>query len=188
MLFSQLPGTFSNNIAGDVKVNLGVFSATIKKDKDTSSPDIVKKLEAVLEYLKKEGTTRELDDPNLSNTNYVHAILELKFSEIEGVVYFGGDFGNKLVGMVGSLGSLIGNQELSQFSQSNLLFADNFLKRVLEGNIRLIEETDNDRYIQIIKLANSTLDSTSQKLEFLSKTHYSSKDVYFGTPIYVSLV
>ena len=150
--------------------------------KDTSTFDIVQKLEAVLENLNREGTTGNLEDPDI----YIFANIKLQFSEIEGVLYFGGKFENKLIGMVGSLGSLIGNHDISSYMKSNLLFPDHFLKRVLDGNIKLIEDTPNERYKQVIQKSNSVSLLPSQKFEFLAKTHFTSNDVFFGTPIYVA--
>src|SRR6266571_7764642 len=111
MLFAQIPFGFLEQIAGELKINVGVLSASVKRD--PGELDRYKKAEAVSKYIDRNSHVGTLDSPE----EYFRgqSIVRWEFyGDTKSVVYFGGKTEQTWFGLGGSSKHMVGGNRESQ--------------------------------------------------------------------------
>ena len=205
MLFAQIPKELLSELAGELKVNLGVVSVSLKQD----SPEETRysKLAIVRQYIEKHAEVGTIDDPK----DYFAATVIAKWGPLSGegvsseIVYFGGVTSHTVFGLGGSLSHVVGARSegktqlystapylLLALSQADPKVAEDVAKDV--GLRR--GPASQDFVMHAVRLATERLTGPEQRLEFLAKrlVEASSDDprsamrtTLLGSPIYVAL-
>jgi hypothetical protein len=200
MIFAQISNAMLEGLAGELKINLGVLSASFKQE----SPQETRfsKLEVVRKYLEKHAEVGTTDKPG----EYFAGVSPMRWGPYgweEGLVYFGGSTDKTIFGLGGSSRHMIGESGGSNpHSQS----ATAALVSVLTKHVQQKEsksgppasENFNDQCTEAmafmaVELATSQMNGPVQRLEFLAKRLLwqegvdEKRNILLGTPLYVSM-
>lgn len=111
MLFAQIPRAFLTGVSGELKVGLGVVSATLKQDAEPISK--YEKLKTIVRYLDAQDQIGTVDDPKA----YFRGELPMRWgsygssiSETSPLVYFAGSTPLTEVGLGGSRHHVLGSR------------------------------------------------------------------------------
>jgi len=210
MLYQQIPQSAKSTLAAELKLNLSVIEATLKKEVPVETR--ISKLRIVSEYTEKNLDVGSIDKPGAYFKGTLNmrwgpwlewAIMENRTADEKGqMVWFSGETRHTIVGLGGSSKHIVGREEKRDLpdSMSSLacilgLLADElqlpfpaFVRRMSESEIRreALQAVEDAVHILFSRVP-------SQHLEFLSKTFLvgpsrdRDKHVLIGSPIYVAM-
>jgi hypothetical protein len=207
MLYSQIPQKLKSNLAAELKIDLKVLSASVKREK--SEETRYSKLQIVIDYIEEHMAVGTVDSPKA----YFRGTMPIKwgpYGSREPVVYFGGATKKTVLGLGGSLHHVIGRETGEQVHSHS---ATPYLLAVLNDELNLPPPTDMEieglsieemipHALHATLIATRALKGPEQRVEFLAKRLlYLSKTttdncdwwrpnnegVLLGTPIYVAL-
>ena len=209
MLYQQIPQSARSTLAAELKLNLTVIEAMLKKEVPIETR--ISKLRVVSEYIEKNLDVGSIDKPGAYFKGTLNmrwgpwlewAIMENRRADEKGqMVWFSGETPHTIVGLGGSSKHIIGREEKRDLpdSMSNLacilgLLADE-LQLPFPSLCRSMSESEiRRRALQAVEDAVHMISRVpSQRLEFLSKAFlvgpsvHRDKHVLIGSPIYVAM-
>jgi hypothetical protein len=200
MLFAQIPPTFLSTLSAEVSINIGVVKASVKEK--MSEQDRYSKLSTVLAFLDNGNKIGPLG----STSAYVRDTLKMKWGLFEqtGFVFFTGKQGKTIVGLGGSLGHVVGSEQVAPLTHSNWGSACVGMERSLSAELdispfiaRVDQDTDanagdesNCGLGNLIGCANRLVDGSLATCEFVAlrfaNSGFEDFNVVVGTPLYVA--
>jgi hypothetical protein len=185
MLLPQIDGSAKRKIAKELSVDLKIISA--KRSLEVAQgEDRVLRLEVVARYLRDLGDLGSVDAP----AQFFQGEMEMKWGPYEssGLVYFGGETTNTVLGLGGSGTHLIGadeRQPTSAFSLTPYLL--NALSEKLDESA--VSPREEETALQAVTMANHYLEGPAQRVEFVAKRLLGDGGhVLLGSPLYVALL
>jgi hypothetical protein len=202
MLFAQIPRAFLSGVEGELTVNLGVVSTTIKQGSDPETT--YAKLGAVIRYLEKHEPIGTVDEPK----DYFRGQMLMKWGpygfdpEKSPLVYFGGTSSETIVGLGGSSHHVVGaGGSSSAHSHSVTPLLVDKLYQGLELPVSAEGKTSLSQQQELIAtavyLATDQMTGEAQDVEFFARRlaffpkgqHQAGPvemNILLGTPLYVS--
>ena len=203
MLFDQIPRSFLSGTAGELKVNLGIVTSTLKQD--SAGNNRFTKLKTVRSYIEQHFDVGTIDQPG----EYFAGTISMRWGPYHGgseLVYFGGRTADTILGLGGSAGHVLGARGISGAHSHS---ATPILVSVLCEGLGLQEPDGNKQWAQqigrgrdsnaialdAVELATTQMQGPEQTFEFLAKKLLfgsgrcrGSRQILLGTPLYVSMV
>jgi hypothetical protein len=194
MLLPQVPHEVKKKVATEWKLDLKIFGATRKEERETHD-NRVARLEAVVSFIEEFGNVGSADEPG----EYVEDTLPMRWgpygwwrgSSDSPLVYFGGETENTIIGLGGSSMHLLGNKGPSVASSHS---ATPSLMAYLGKELALDLGEDEDPYppLQAVDLATSQMRGPQQTTHFLAKKLLfgpgtRGRKTLLATPLYVTL-
>ncbi|WBL42368.1 SAVMC3_10250 family protein [Algoriphagus halophytocola] len=187
MLYSQIPAKFLEKVQGDVRLNFGFLSGTLKKEKKSEENDVIKKLGSVNNYILQHESVGTVENP----LNYISGRLRLKYGIVSeyasDIAFFGGEINGKLIGLIGATRSLLGEPKNSESNHAPYYYTLEFLNGLIKMNEKSGESPPFYNYDEAIKIAIETINDSPHSLEFLAKVLHHDENFVLATPIYVSI-
>ena len=199
MLVPQIPSPLLRSLEAEIKVNVAVVAAGVRRSASAPSPELAARAGVLSVYLEKQGWVGTLADPG----QYVKGVASLQYGVMRDyaaeLVFFGGVVDGVKLALIGSPASLIGAAADTTANHSLDYYVLKFLSAAAEragadaderqppGWPR--QEDPSGRYEKAVDeaLNAGVLPGTSVRLEFLAKPLFRSDSVLVATPIYVAL-
>jgi hypothetical protein len=196
MLYDQMPENTRSKLATELKIDLKLISATVKKGEGQQNQ--FSKLRLLTEYLNESGEVGSIEFPG----KYFAGSLPMRWGiwgedwspPEQRIVYFTGVAGETTVGLGGSPEHMIGPGRKepvldSMGGKSNLLRILSALSKEPELSSRLqrYQGFEAERAALAITQSVDKLPGPAQSLEFLAKSLMTGPGVLLGTPLYVAL-
>ena len=192
MLFDQIPSQIKKRIAAELKIDLGVFSTTIKTLPDSETT--ISKLQLVLKHLEREGEIGDVWTPKAyfegtMNMNWGTIIFARQEEpSVKDMVRFGGIIDKIRVCLVGSNAHMLGEAGKPVHADYS---RPSFIRSVAD-DVRdaSVDEFEAD-YAARDLLANIDrgVDDT-QSVEFVAKTYLVEDEkhgaIRLGSPLFVA--
>lgn len=153
MLYAQIPSPTLKTIAGELKINLGVLSGTLKTKE--GSENLYSKTRVVSTYLAKNDQVGSIPFPK----SYIADNLTFKWGILKdgrtSLSFFGGVRNNTTLVLIGSSASLVGEDSNSD-SNKNQSHSLNFYRvGFIEWFQSAGETAEPERYIERFKKAST---------------------------------
>lgn len=202
MLYDQIPTRLRDKLATELKIDLKVLSTTFSEQPAEATR--FSKLKVVTEFIEKHKLAGTVDSP----AAYFRGTMQMRWGPHpleQEMVYFGGMTDHTILGLIGSMKHIIGNQGdafVHSFSGADALVAVLRMEQqmpILESSSLLIEVYETTTYME----------GPKQQLKFLAKRLADSNDylddeaftytyaihrddnpekrILLGSPIYVAL-
>ncbi len=196
MLYDQMPEKTRSKLAAELKIDLKVISATVKKGEGQQNQ--FSRLRLLTEYINESREVGSIQFPG----KYFAGCLHMRWGiwgedwsrPEERIVYFTGQAAGTIVGLGGSPHHLIGpsrNEPVldSMGGKSNLLRILSALSNDPELSIELkrYRGLEAESAASAVMASVEKLPGPAQSLEFLAKSLMTSSGVVLGTPLYVAL-
>jgi len=203
MLYAQIPRSTVERIAGDLSIDLKVFSLAVsKKGRDDSQESRYAKLETVVKYLEKlfAPVIGSVDEPKV----YIKGILPMHYSLIPPVfqqrkprvAYFGGSTEHTILGLGGSPKHIIGRISSENIGEpsSDLPSLTAYLTEEL-GLAPRNEYHEPEWGLAAVEVMERHMKGQKTKFEFLAKFLLDDSDlektrhtkhIVIGTPLYIA--
>lgn len=207
MLYAQIPKSIKNGLAAELKLNIGMLSASLKQGPLDETK--YSKLQIVNRYIEKELELGSIDEPK----EYIRGIAPVRwgsYGSSKSVVYFGGSTGNTVFGFGGSLQHLIGVSCESHVNSGSItpyllsVLADESSRSSSRqlASTPFSQEEMVSSVMRAVYVANSRMKGPEQMVEFLAKRLFflsdhpseedewwreSKKNVLLATPVYVAM-
>jgi hypothetical protein len=203
MLFAQIPKGVLSSLVGELNINVGFASASLKQG--TEEQTRYSKLEVVRRHIEKSAEVGTVDQP----AEYISDVLDVRwgpFLHEKDLVYFSGMTAKSVLGLGGSSRHVIGaaGHTLALSYSSMPLLVSMLCKAVdlpePELNRRHREHlgycegghrNDAGYALRAILTATTQMNGPIQRVEFLAKRllygEADDKQILLGTPLYVAL-
>jgi hypothetical protein len=205
MLFEQIPRPALRQVAAELKIDIGILSASIVRDK--SSATRFSKLAIVTRHIQANHNVGTVDAPGeyISSNNLVRWGPLQQSYNYDQIVYFWGETAMSIFGLAGSVHHLIGARGESKTHVASsapyilaVLTHDDPASLTTCGGDAIPVDCDNSDFYPLggIRAATQRLSGPPQKVEFLAKRllqghppdpRCDGKLVVLGSPIYVEL-
>jgi hypothetical protein len=189
ILLPQIPARLLPSLEAEIKVNVGVLAAGVRKSVSDPSPELAAKAGVLSDYLDKQsGWVGTVADPG----RFVKGVAPLQYGVMQDyaaeLVFFGGVVDGVKLALIGSPASLIGAAADATANHSLNYYVLKFLRDNAERT-QGSSERERYEYEQAIDdaLGVGVLPPTRHKLEFLAKVVFHNDNVLVATPIYVAL-
>lgn len=187
ILVPQIPAQLLRSLEAEIKVNVGILAAGIKKPISDPSPELAAKVGVLSNYLDKQRDwTGTIADPR----RYVKGVAPLQYGVMQDywaeLVVFGGVVDGVKLALIGSPASLIGAAADSTANHSLNYYVLKFLSEAAEDAQGRGGEGEYEKAVDGA-LRAGVLPPTRNRLEFLAKVLFSNDSVLVATPIYVAL-
>jgi hypothetical protein len=209
MLFSQIPRRFLQGLAGELKINLGILSTSLKQDSVDETR--YSKLELVSTYLERNEPIGTIDLPS----EWIRSDVRVRWGPYghgKDLVYFGGATEETIFGFGGSAKHIIGATGKS-FSHSHS--ATPYLLAALSKELGLTlpavesyhgwdqnidEASRSSAALDAVDLASTQMKGPRQRVEIVAKRllsgrrrpdevedEFKQSKILLGTPLYVAM-
>lgn len=206
MLFPQLPQRLQHrggSVSTEVKVRLGVFEASARRDPPgrTVDSDRFEKLRAVCGFLQSDASQLgTLDDPR----QFFAGRLNMNWGSLKeygaDIVFFGGETARTTIALVGSRQSIVGEAPVSDSGHALDYYLFKFLS-ASEANPRSFSLDAlgpsggaTESYLTLASSFNRYMGrvaNRSQRLEFVARTLFRQDEdahqILIGSPLYVAV-
>lgn len=188
MLFPQIPPNFLDGASADIKVNLGLFSSTLKSGTQSSVGGLPGQLSSVCQYLiySDQVGTETSDKP------YIGGVLPLRYGAVteyaSDIAFFGGEVDGMKVGLIGATASLVGKVKVSSAENAPFYYTLKFLNEISEAGEETDERPAYHDFASAFDTAMKSVPGKKHSLEFVAKVLHREDNLVIATPLYVALV
>ncbi|MEU6578309.1 SAVMC3_10250 family protein [Streptomyces sp. NPDC046805] len=188
ILIPQIPARLLRSLEAEIKINVSVFAAGVKKTASAPSPELAAKAGVLGNYLEKQtGWVGTLTDPG----RYVKGVASLQYGVMRDyaaeLAIFGGEVDGVKIALIGSPASLIGVAADTAANHSLDYYVLKFLRGEAESARGSSEGWTPYEAAVDGALNAGVLPPTCLRLEFLAKPLFYNDRVLVATPIYVAL-
>lgn len=203
MLLGGLPEREKQKLAVEMKLNLGVFSASVRSEGTVGPMEHrVPRLEAVVKHLTKTEWVGTIQSPGtyIADTAvFSHGVYQSSVSQLPPAAMFASESSDHCFLMMGSPHHIVGNQEEYDMATSPSYVIQEILKAIETEDAEVAGGKQVPALIQRVQMAlkwTTRLEGLQQRLEFFAKklgqgasqnTDGTPVQVTLATPIYVAM-
>jgi hypothetical protein len=192
MIYSQIPQRKLEEISGELKIDLKLFSATVKKSSGTQNR--YTKVDIVSHYLLKHAKVGSINEPQ----TYFTGTIPMRWGLLgDNLAYFAGSQANTILGLGGSIFHVVGEKRELEIPIEGYWSASSAMAIINQLNKITLEEDItgvSDFNLHLIEGATKELKGPLQKYEFLARSLIQRFDesrqlhLLLGSPIYIALL
>ena len=187
-LLPQIPPKFVKSFEAEIKVNTGIFSATVRGKPASEQPELSAQVGLLSAYLESKEQIGSITLPD----RYIKDVAPLQYGVVaeyaSDIAFFGGYSNGVKVGLIGASSSLVGGVSSSDANHAPYYYTLKFLNGLARSDGDVSSDPPYYSYSQAIDIALKSLPPVTSRVEFLARTLYAKSDVIVATPIYVALI
>ena len=147
MLFPQIPRNFLRGASADIKLNLGVVSATLKAAHQATDDTVLEKLASVSYYIRSRESLGTVDQPEA----YLSGTMPMRYGVVSEyasqIAFFAGTASSRQVGLIGAVSSLVGVVKSAEAGHSPYYYTLRFLNNIADaGTLSISDSPPYDTY------------------------------------------
>lgn len=189
MLFPQVPESFLKGAEVDLKINLGIASASVKGKGPETAMELSRRAAIVSEYIRSHHPIGNISSPRewIAGTESLTWGVVTQYAS--NIVFFGRKAGDKSLALLGSRESLMGETITEEANHSPYYYTLEFFNRLVKTfeNQDPVISPPKLSYQEEIDIALKALSNQTTRVDYLAKVLHKDKSCVVATPLYVSL-